>query len=224
MVKVLPGVEFSVGIKNAKNEIKCIHIITIFDDSSEEKLKKIGEVLSVSNDKINYNNGDKMYFSEERFISILNEIGLNVILIAHQKNSVTSKRNNDNDLMSLGEVTFNEFLKSEVFDALEFKSMKSGLFNNLYASEKNKEYDIVKFITGSDCHTWDAYPKHDNLYTEDDDFQHTFLKCLPTFKGLCMALTDYSRISLSKTLFSNDDKKLGKIQLNVNGTEYEIPM
>ncbi len=224
LVKVLPGVEFSVGIKNDKNEIKCIHIITIFDDSSEEKLKKIGEVLSVSNDKINYNNDDKMYFSEERFISILNEIGLNVILIAHQKNSVTSKKNNDNDLMSLGEVTFNEFLKSEVFDALEFKSMKSGLFNNLYALEKNKEYDIVKFITGSDCHTWDSYPKHDNLSAEDDDFQHTFLKCLPTFKGLCMALTDYSRISLSKTLFSNDDKKLEKIQLNVNGTEYEIPM
>ena len=78
-----------------------------------------------------------MYFSEERFISILNEIGLNVIRIAHQKNSVTSKKNNDNDLMSLGEVTFNEFLKSEVFDALEFKSMKSGLFNNLYALEKS---------------------------------------------------------------------------------------
>lgn len=222
--KVLPGVEFSVGIKNETKEVNDVHIVAIFDDHDEEKIKKIEDVLKVNNEKIDYQNEGKLFFTEERFISILNEIGLNVILIAHQKNSVNSNTHSENDLMVTGQKTFNEFLNSEVFEALEFKSMKNGLFNNLFAIKKNKIYDIVRFITGSDCHEWSVYPNHDSNSLDSDDFKHTYLKCLPTFKGLAMAITDYSRISLSETLFSLDPSKLNELSITIDKNEYNIPL
>lgn len=224
LIKVLPGIEFSVGIKNDENATKCIHIIAIFDDADSIKLKRIEtDILKLNNDMIDYYNEGNLYYTEEKFISILNQIGLNVILIAHQKGSVNSSTVQDNDLNSLGVNTFNEYLASEVFDALEFKSMKNGLFNNLFAIERNKNYEIVRFITGSDCHTWSVYPKHD-LLSVDNNYKHTFLKCLPTFRGVCMAITDYSRISLSSSLFSTDERKLKSIDLDINGNNYNIPL
>lgn len=222
--KVLPGVEFSVGIKNEKEEVHDVHIVAIFDDKDEEKIKKIEDVLKLNNGKIDYKNGKKLFFTEERFISILKKIDLNVILIAHQKNSVNSKSPSENDLMITGQKTFNEFLNCEVFEALEFKSMKNGLFNNLFAIKKNEIYDIVKFIKGSDCHEWSVYPNHDSINLDAEDFTHTYLKCLPTFKGLVMALTDYSRISVSKTLFSLDSSKLNELCITINNNEYKIPI
>lgn len=219
--KVLPGVEFSVGFESLGETI-TVHIIVIFDDKDTEKVKNIENILTVTNNKINYDGGN--FFKEETFIKILNKIGLNVVLIAHQKQSVNSKKHNANDLNTLGEDKFDEFLKCEVFEALEFKSMKSGLFNNLFAIEKNKEYEIVRFITGSDCHQWDVYPKHDSKESDDVDFHFTYLKCLASFKGLCMALSDYSRISLSDSLFSQDDKKITSIDLKIGSSNYSIPM
>lgn len=222
--KVLPGVEFSVGIKGEKEENHCVHIIAIFDDADEEKLKKIEDVLKIEDRKINYQNRNNLFYTEEKFVSILKKIDLNVVLIAHQKNSVNSQKTSDNDLMSTGKKTFNEYLNSEVFEALEFKSMKNGLFNNLFALEKNETYDIVRFITGSDCHDWSVYPNHDSISTDAEDFVHTYIKCLPTFKGLAMAITDYSRISLSETLFSLDDSKLNELSITINSNEYKIPL
>ena len=192
--KVLPGIEFSVGMHDEKNELHDVHVIAIFDDKDDEKIKKIEKNFKVKNNQIDYNNGKNMFFSEERVISILNAIGLNVVLIAHQKNSVESTKKSKNDLMNVGKDNFHEYLSCEVFEALEFKSMKNGLFNRLFAIEKNRNYDIVRFITGSDCHMWSVYPKHDSN-SKDDDFHHTYLKCLPTFKGLEMAITYFSRIS-----------------------------
>ena len=223
LLKVFPGVEFSVGIKGDDNAVKCVHVIAIFDDSNIDKVKRIESVLELKNGKINYENGINLYFTEEKFISKLRDINLDVVLIAHQKGSVTAKKSSKNDLKSLGDKTFDEFLQSSVFEALEFKSMRNGLFNNLFAKEKNASYDVVRFITGSDCHTWSCYPKHD-LKLSEDGFHHTFLKCLPTFKGLCMALTDYTRISLSNSLFSNDDSALDKIELEENGKRFSIPL
>ena len=39
--KVLPGVEFTLGNRVEKNKIRPVHVIAIFDDSDDEKLKKI---------------------------------------------------------------------------------------------------------------------------------------------------------------------------------------
>ena len=48
----------------------------------------------------------------------------------------------------------------------------------------------VRFVTGTDCHDWSAYPAE----TPQDaitDFPYTYAQCLPTFKGLVMAITDH---------------------------------
>lgn len=229
LLKVLPGVEFSLGLIDLNNEVKTIHVIAVFDDKDDEKIKKIEEILKLDEGKPQYKDLAKhQCFSESELIDILRKIDLNVVLIAHQKNSVSSKRKVKNDLNSIGEELFNEFLTSEVFEALEFKSLKNGLFNNLFAHEKNKEfnYDIVKFITGSDCHQWEYYPKHDSKEPDEIsfNFKHTYLKCLPTFKGLTMALSDYSRIQLGDSFFSVDNRKLEEIELEINGNKVCVPL
>lgn len=223
--KVLPGVEFTLGIRVEKNKIRPVHVIAIFDDSDDEKLKKIEtDILDLKDEKVQYDLKTKGMFSETKLIEILKNIGLDVVLIAHQKNSVKSETPAKNDLNSIGEEKFNEFLTSEVFEALEFKSLKNGLFNNIFAIEKNKKanYEVVKFITGSDCHQWDCYPQHDK--DERTTFEHTYLKCLPTFKGLSMSLTDYSRIQLGDSFFSVDDKKLKELTVSFDGKVTKIPL
>ena len=84
----------------------------------------------------------------------------------------------------------------------------------------------MKFITGSDCHQWACYPKHDGKESDEavSYFKHTYLKCLPTFKGLTMALSDYSRIQLGDSFFSVDNRKIKEIKLEVNGNKISIPL
>ena len=107
--------------------------------------------------------------------------------------------------------------------------MKNGLFNNLFAIKKNRDYnyDVVKFITGFDCHVWESYPAHDSSKMEVDratEFKHTYLKCLPTFKGLAMALTDYSRIHLGNNFFSLDEEKIHEINISIDSQEISVPL
>lgn len=86
LIKVLPGVEFSVGLKDDQNKIRQVHVIAIFDDSDEDKLKNIEfNVLNLKNGKIQYDLIQEQLFSESKMIEIFNRIGLNVVLIAHQK-------------------------------------------------------------------------------------------------------------------------------------------
>lgn len=228
LIKVLPGVEFSVGIEDDKKKIKQVHVIAIFDDSNQEKLKNIEKtVLKKVNDRVNYDNVKDQLFSESKMIEIFKNIGLNLVLIAHQKNSVSSDKAQKCDLKSIGEKKFNEFINAEVFEALEFKTMKSGLFNNLFAHKINAEnnYDIVKFITGSDCHQWEHYPAHDESEVDFiDDFHHTYLKCLPTFKGITMALSDFSRIQIGDSFFSPDNSKINNICIEIDNKTYDIPI
>ena len=76
--KVLPGVEFSVTILG-----KVLHIVTLFDDSDEVKIKSIqSSIYDTSNDKPLYDLDNS--FSEEKYIDILRTIGTDTILIAHQ--------------------------------------------------------------------------------------------------------------------------------------------
>lgn len=229
LLKVLPGIEFSLSIPDENLKPKSIHIIAIFDDKDDRKISKIdSNIPKDKNGKILYDEQSISSFTEAKLIDILRKIDLNVVLIAHQKNSISSQSKKKNDLNTIGNELFNDFLTSEVFEALEFKSLKNGLFNNIFAKKKNKElnYDIVKFITGSDCHQWECYPKHDNKETDEEvsSFRHTYLKCLPTFKGLTMALSDYSRIHLGDSFFSIDDKKLKEINIEINGNKISIPL
>lgn len=220
LVKVLPGIEFSVMFKRDGNE-KQLHVIALFSDENNEKLKNIESVLNVQNNCPAY---DKQgCFSEQKFIQILAEIGLDTVLIVHQKQTLSSSsKPKKNDANSLGEHAFNLFIKSEYFEAFEFKNRKNELFNNL--SSEMLGDDLLRFITGSDCHDWNVYPRHD-VTSSDGDFKFTYFKCLPTFKGLVFALTDKTRISLEDNFFTQESENyVDEIEISIKGIRKTIPL
>ena len=212
--KVLPSVEFSV-----KYSSKVIHVITIFDDNDEKKLGNIQELIfDIKNNKPLYDQVEA--FSEEKFLDIIKQIDLNVVMIAHQKESLSSKKTRNNDVMSLGKEKFNELVFLDYFESFEFKNKRNEIFNKYYI-ENNKENlnsEDLRFVTGSDCHKWDEYP------LEDEHFSFTYLKCLPTFRGLAMAVTNIKRIKLVNSFFSNSDNKVDNIKISINGKEKVIPL
>ena len=164
--KVLPAIEFSV-----KYDSKILHIITIFEDNDEEKLKKIQSLIfNVKTNKPLYD--QKEAFSEEKFLEIIKEIDLNVIMIAHQKETLSSKKTRSNDVMSLGKEKFNELVFLDYFESFEFKNKRNEIFNKYYIenNKDNLKSEDLRFITGSDCHKWNEYPE------EDENFSFTYLK------------------------------------------------
>lgn len=222
--KVFPGVEFSVGFETDNNDIKQVHVVAIFDDEDSEGIKRLSEVLPVSKEP-DYDSGtEEKFFTERKFRDILSDIGLDVILIAHQKGSLTSIKASKKDAKSVGEQHFNEFLNCGYFEAFEFKSPRSGLFNNLYKRKLDEQYntDVLRFLTGSDCHDWSCYPDHDKD-EHVEGFQWTYLKCLPSFRGLKLAATDDSRIRLNDNFFSHVNT-LKEIKLSENGEEVSVPL
>lgn len=223
--KVLPGIEASV-LLNGDVDSKVIHIITIFDDSNSEKLKDINSYLVDKNGNPKYDANGKNAYREETYLEFLRKVGLNVVLIAHQKNSPLSNGDlKENDVSTLGKRTFDELVFADYFDSFEFRNKKNQVFNNIYMNYM-KQLSLtsdVKFITASDCHDWNIYPKvdkNDNI----KDYPYTFLKCLPTFKGLVMAITDYRRISLNNSFFSQSSRYLKEIKYSINGCEKTIEL
>lgn len=217
--KILPGVEFSVSFDTGK-ERKVIHIVTIFDDSDEEKVKQIQKVLEFDKNRPKYDAKDA--FTEDMYISILKEIGIDTVMIAHQKNSLLSNGNHKkNDVSSLGEEKFNEFLFFEYFEAFEFRNKKNEIFNKKFILENHKN-ESLRMITGSDCHQWRVYPKEDESST--GEFAFTFIKCLPCFRGLVMAVTDTRRIKLTNSFFNPTEYRLENIIYKIDGEEHTIPL
>lgn len=218
--KVFPAVEFTVSFSSDLD--KPVHIVSVFNDIDENKVKNIENVLSFDSvtNRPQYNNIDT--FSENRFIELLGLIDLDVVCIAHQKKSLSSDTQPaKNDANSLGEDKFNEFLFSEYFEAFEFKNRKNQAFNNYKKSELND--DLLRFITGSDCHEWTAYPKYSSK-SKNEYFKHTILKCLPSFRGLALSLTDDSRISLDDNFFNTTGFYVDNIIMSVKGEDKTIPM
>ena len=217
--KVFPGVEFSVEYIH-EEQTGQLHIVTLFDDSDVEKVKNIRDVLELDNGKPKYDRNSA--FSEKQFLAILQEIDLNTIMIVHQKGSLSSNHKpGDHDANSLGESKLQEFLYTEYFEAYEFKNKKNEIFSKKYIVDKEYQ-DLLRLITGSDCHSWIHYPHIDEKDTED--FEFTWLKCLPTFRGLVMAMTDYTRIKRTNSFFSVDDKKLTHIDVVIDGEKKSIPL
>ncbi len=174
---VLAGVEFDVKLDDEMN--KC-HIITIFDAmNQEENYKKIGKVITKYELK-----KPEGFYTKGKFELILKEIGLDVILIACQRNDLNKSDGKHN---SLSESTRKpeELIKAGYIDALEFqKPNVEGILKNNLKTVPAK----VGLVTGSDCHEWEAYPKHDKT-NNVIKFKHSRAKILPTFKGLLLALT-----------------------------------
>lgn len=218
LIKVLPGVEFSVEF-STESEHFVVHVIAVFDDSDQEKVTAIASNLSDEAGKVVYDKD--MAFSEEKFLAILKAIDLDTVLIAHQKNSLTSKRTRKNDANSAGMQKFNEFIYTDYFEAYEFKNRNNEIFNKSFLSSHGMTEDL-RFITGSDCHNWKFYPKE----TEEDDseFRYTYVKCLPTFRGLVMAITDHRRIKTVNSFFNPTETKLDFINMEINGVKMDIPL
>lgn len=125
VLKVFPGVEFSVEFEGDTENV-VVHVIAIFDDSDEAKIQKIENILQGTDGKPVYDR--HLAFSEEKFLSILRDISLDTILIAHQKGSLTSKIAKKSDANTVGEEKFQEFLYTDFFEAYEFKNKKNEIF------------------------------------------------------------------------------------------------
>lgn len=218
IVKVFPGVEFSVEFEGDTSPA-VVHVIAIFNDSDIAKIKKISFALNNEEGKPDYDR--EMAFSEEKFLSILRKIDIDTILIAHQKNSISSTKPRKSDANCVGPNRFEELVETDYFEAFEFKNKRNEVFNKAYLFHNDQEEDI-RFITGSDCHDWRVYPKE----TESDtsEFIYSYLKCLPTFRGLVMAITDHRRIKRVNSFFNVAETYLPEIQVSISGDSFKIPL
>lgn len=213
--KVLPGVEFSVNYKDNK----VIHIVTIFNDSENDKVKAIQKLFENGIARTLYNK--KGYYSKEDYYSILREINLDFVMIGHQKKSPTStQKAKKSDVMYLGKETFDELLFMEYFDAYEFRDKSNEVHNKIYGI-KNDAIDKLRFITGTDCHDWLYYPQYDANTNSEANF--TYIKALPTFKGLAMAITDHRRINYVNNFFGHG-KYIDRINMKIEEEEISIPL
>ena len=213
--KVLPGVEFSVCF-SADGKESVIHVVAIFSDESEEKIRAIEKILRETPPSY------KQAYKEEDFLAVLRKIDINTILIAHQKNTLSSRQARKNDANTLGNEKFLEFVYTDYFEAFEFKNRRNEVLNKSFLVQNELE-DSVRFVTGTDCHDWSVYPSET---TEEIivDFPYTFAKCLPTFKGLVMAITDRSRMKVVDSFFSATRYTLPEIRFTHAGTAHSIPL
>lgn len=219
--KVLPGVEFTVSFKTNTGS-KTVHIVTLFDDGNQKGVKRISDAIPLKNGKPDYDDGGA--FTEDAYWNIIRKIGLDIVAIAHQKASPGSEHARTNDASSVGEELYNKFLFVEYFEAYEYKNRRNELFNRSYAYSHDQQ-ERLRFITGSDCHVWSVYPDYDtNPSKADRNFSYTYLKCLPTFKGLAMAVTDTSRIKTVPSFFSGSTKTLSEIEITLDGEDITIPL
>lgn len=214
--KVFPGIEFTVDFL-VDGECKPIHIVAIFSDEDDEKVRKIESIMNSHPIRI-----DEAY-TEDIFLQILREIDIDTILIAHQKNTLTSVKARENDVSSLGSQKFLEFVYSDYFEAFEFKNKRNEVINKAYLFKQALDKQ-VRFVTGTDCHDWSVYPREDKSDRITTDFPYTYVKCLPTFRGLVMAMTDISRMKRGNSFFGVDEHTLPEILINVNGDDLRIPL
>lgn len=206
--KILPGVEFDVELEGQR-----IHIITIFNDDNYSKIEEIPKILT----KTPLDNKTKNAYTEKTYKDILKQIDINVLLIAHQKSGVRANKHNEN-LSKLGENQFDNIIGIDYFDAVEFRSGKvEGILKDY---KKEKDLYNLRYITGTDCHDWSVYPKQDK--TDKSDIQYSYLKCLPTFKGLVMALTDSKRVTTA--YYELKSSFINNLNLSINGNQFNIPL
>jgi predicted ATP-dependent endonuclease of OLD family len=218
IIKVFPGVEFSVEFQGESGGT-VVHVIAIFEDENDEKIKIIPSYLIDENGNVAYDRGQA--FSEEKFLGILRSIDLDTVLIAHQKSTLSTAHPYKNDAKTVGEERFKEFVYTDYFEAFEFKNRKNEVFNKSFLNMNNMS-DNIRFITGSDCHDWRYYPRE----TEKDktDFVYSYVKCIPNFRGLVMAITDHRRIKTVNSFFNPTQMYTKAIDMTIDGVAYTIPL
>ena len=199
--KVLPGIEIDLSI-----EEKIVHVVCVFDDRVAEHADKIVAGFEQSKS-----------YTVDNLAAMLRKIGLGAILIAHQKCDYTTEKQQKTSLSYCGRDQFYKFIACEFFDALEIQNTKvEGILRSRFSADNISD---VNLFVGSDCHEWSAYPAHHKGCTP---IELIYMKALPTFQGLVMAVTDTSRIF--KFTESPKENTLKELILEVNGHEQRIPL
>lgn len=213
--KVLPGIEFSVSIRSGDEEPTVVHIVAIFDDRRPDLINGIAEVICDENGKPRYDDLDSSAFTEDCFAKVLRDIGLNAVLIGHEKSAGQEAKR---DVSSLGADCASEVILTEFVDAVEIRNKRREL--DIKRLIETYPKDAVPFVVGSDCHDWATYPGR-----EGGEISFSSLKCLPTFEGLLMAITDPSRIKVGDcSFFSVSSSKLDSLELSIDGKCFDIPL
>ena len=213
--KVLPGIEFSVSIRAGGKEPTVVHIVAIFDDRHPDLIDSIAEVVCDENGKPRYDDLNNGAFTEDGFTKVLRDIGLNAVLIGHEKSAGQEAKR---DVSSLGADCASEVILTEFVDAVEIRNKRREL--DIRRLIETYPKDAVPFVVGSDCHDWATYPGR-----EGGEISYSSLKCLPTFEGLLMAITDPSRIKVGDcSFFSASSSKLDSLRLAVDGKDFDIPL
>lgn len=221
--KVLPGVEFTVALPDDMDRPTPIHVVAIFDDRGPDDLIEALDsyIPKTAEGRPEYDCEDKSAFSSQRFSRILSDIGLSAVLIGHEKSVGREQRN---DVSSLGAERADEIVLTEFVDAVEIRNRRNEVdMRNLV--ERYTKPD-VPFVLGSDCHDWDAYPLPSaDFRGRENEVGFCSLKCLPTFEGLVMSITDPSRIKVGNASFFNPAAaKLDSLDLVIDGEPLSIPM
>lgn len=176
--EILPGIEFDVKFEEDKD---TCHVICIFSNTEKdiENLKNINVVLN----KHGLITKKNEYYSKEKLEEVLKDIGLSVVLIAHQHKDLDNPNGGKRSLSNSVSNVY-EYIGSGYINALEYQkpSVQGMLIDNLKKANIN-----IATIIGSDCHEWNEYPKHDKKSVTSDYI--TKIKALPTFKGLVFSIT-----------------------------------
>lgn len=213
--KVLPAIEFSVSIRADGKKPTVVHIVAIFDDRHPDLIDGIAEVVCDEKGKPRYDDLNIGAFTEDGFTKVLRDIGLNAVLIGHEKSAGQEAKR---DVSSLGADCASKVILTEFVDAVEIRNKRREL--DIKRLIETYPKDAVPFVVGSDCHDWATYPGR-----EGDEISFSSLKCLPTFEGLLMAITDPSRIKVGDcSFFSASSSKLDSLELSIDGKCFDIPL
>lgn len=175
-IALIPGVEFDVLFDVDKPDV---HVVTIFDARTRDDRLKIENAIK----------GDMLVNKDEsydltRYGSLLCDINLPTILIAHQHNGLGAGNHHERSITA-GTDDAISFYKFGYIDALEFSTPK---VEAILRSELRDLQLPSSMLAGSDCHDWSVYPRHN----KESAFPSAYgmrLRALPTFKGLLLALT-----------------------------------
>ena len=130
VISILPGIEFDVLLEEGK---ESCHIITVFDDSSIDKISNIETVLK-SNKQLTKKNE---YYTKDEFEKILKEINCSVVLIAHQHKSLDNPEGGKRSLSNSVDDVY-EFISTGYINALEYqKPSVQGMIINSLNSNNN---------------------------------------------------------------------------------------
>lgn len=218
---VLPGVEFTVEFEESDGSGTVIHVVAVFDDRDEAKASTIRGKLLDSDGNPRYDNDSKNAFTEIGLEKVLRDIGLDAVLIAHEK---SAGRGNRRDVSSLDVETADRVILTEFIDAVEIRNRHK----ELHIKQLIETYprDGVPFVLGSDCHDWSVYPLESaDMLGREHESGFSCMKSLPTFRGLVMAITDHSRIKVGDgSFFGAGSRRIPEIRLSVGDEPFVIPL